>query len=133
MTLLKKLIKLQKKEGYLKEKSLQNLSQEINIPLVKIYETASFYSFLSTKPQGKYIIRICSSPSCFLNGQENLVAIFKKLLKIDVEKTTEDGLFSLTLTSCIGCCDKPPAAMINDILYTELSEKKVKEILAKCK
>ena len=131
--LLQKLIKLQEDEGYLKEENLIKLSKELKIPIIKIYEIASFYSFLSTKKKGKYIIRICISPTCYLHKSTDIIEMVKKLLKINIGETTKDGKFSIETTSCIGCCNTPPAIMINDKLYTNLSEEKLKEILFKCK
>jgi NADH-quinone oxidoreductase subunit E len=132
-TLLLDLIAIQKEEGYLPKHRLLELAKKKNIPLAKINEVATFYSFLKTKKGGKYIIRICNSPSCYLHNSLNVIATFEKLLGISLGETTKDGKFSLETTSCIGCCDRPPAAMINDTLYIDLTEEKIKEIIATCK
>ena len=126
--ILEELKKIQKRCGYLKEKELVGLSKKLGIPLVEIYETAGFYSFLSTKPMGKYVIRVCNNLPCVTNGSGKILKYLKKILKINPGETTGDGKFSLETTSCIGCCDKPPAMMINEKIYTSLDEKKIKEI-----
>lgn len=131
--LINRLREIQEKEGYISEESLKKLSIELKIPISRLYGVATFYSMLYTKKQGKYIIELCSSPSCFLNGSWNLENFLKKELKIDIGETTKDGRFSLRKTSCIGCCDKPPAMLLNGKVYTKLNEKKLKEILKKCK
>ncbi|MFH1683049.1 MAG: NAD(P)H-dependent oxidoreductase subunit E [Candidatus Woesearchaeota archaeon] len=130
---LQRLIDIQEKHHYLPEKELKALAEELKIPLVKIYETATFYSFLNLKPKGKNIIRICKSPSCHLNGSENVVKIFEGLLKIKMDETTKDKKFTLEFTSCIGCCNQAPAAVINDKLYTSLDKKKIGEIIKNLK
>ena len=132
-TILKELIKIEKEEGYLPEKRLLLLAEEKKIPIAKIYQTATFYSFLTLKKRGKYKIRICNSPSCFLNGSDKIISYFEKILKIKVGQTTKDGKFTLETTSCIGCCNKPPAVLIQDKLYTDLTEEKIKEIIETCK
>lgn len=129
--LLQKLIKVQEKYNYLPEQELARLSREIGLPLVKVYETATFYSFLNIEPKGENIIRICRSPSCYLKGSENIVKIFEGLLKISMGETTADRRFTLEFTSCMGCCDRAPAAMINDQLYVNLDREKIKSILKK--
>ena len=132
-TLLPDLIAIQKEEGYLPGKRLLELAKKKKLPLAKINEVATFYSFLKTKKGGKYAIRICNSPSCYLNHSLDVIATFEKLLGISLGETTKDEKFSLEKTSCIGCCNSPPAAMINDTLYTDLTEEKVKELIEKCK
>ncbi len=129
LLILEELKKIQKRCGYLKEKELVRLSEKLGIPLVEIYETGSFYSFLSTKPKGKYVIRVCNNLPCIANGSGKILEYLKKILKIRIGETTRNGKFSLETTSCIGCCDKPPAMMINEKVYTSLDEKKIKEII----
>jgi NADH-quinone oxidoreductase subunit E len=129
--LLPQLREIQEKEGFLSEESLKELSIKIKIPITKIYEVATFYSFLSVKDKGKHMIRICSSPACYINGSDNIIDIFEKFLRIKVGETTKDKKFTLEKTSCIGCCDESPAALIDDKTYTCLNETKIKEILEK--
>lgn len=114
-------------------KKLEYLSEKLNIPLAKLYATASYYSFLPTTPQGKYVLRICNSPSCYMKGSKNLITFLKEELKIGLSETTKDGKFTLKKTQCLGCCDKAPAMMINDKLYCELTETKLRKILRSLK
>ncbi|VVB77661.1 Thioredoxin-like [2Fe-2S] ferredoxin [uncultured archaeon] len=131
--LINRLREIQNKEGYVSEESLKKLSLELKIPISQLYGVATFYSMIYTKKQGKYVIELCASPSCFLNGSWNLEDYLKKELKIDIGETTKNKKFSLKKTSCIGCCDKPPAMLLNGKVYTSLTEKKLKDILKKCK
>ena len=129
--LLPKLKEIQKEEGYLSSEKLKQLSEEINIPVIKIYEVASFYSFLSTEKKGKNVIRVCDSPSCYL--KDNAKSLFEKELGIACGGTTSDGKFTLEITACIGHCDEAPAALVNDMACTNLTAEKVKEIIEQCK
>jgi len=131
--LLPRLKQIQKEKGWLSEEDLKHLSLEIGIHVTNIYEVATFYSFLTTKKKGKHIIRVCNSSSCYVNGSENILKIFEKLLGIKPGGTTEDKKFTLEKTSCIGCCDNPPSCLIDDKAYTNLNENKIKEIIKKCK
>ena len=88
-----------------------------------------FYSMLSKEPRGKYIIRLCQSPPCFIKGFTNILQILKKQLGLDVNETTEDGLFTLEFSSCLGVCGIAPAMSINNEVYGNLTEKKVIEII----
>ena len=131
--LLPLLRNIQKKKRYISEKDMKKLSKKTGIPIVKIYATATFYSMLHTKKQGKYIIEICDSPSCYVNGSIDLIKFIEKKLKIKSGETTKDGKFSLHICSCIGCCDQAPAMKVNKKVYGNLTKKMVEELLDKCK
>jgi len=131
--LLTELRKIQKRDGYISEKAARELNRKTGIPLSVIYGVASFYAKLFTKPQGKYVIEICNSPSCYLNGSLNLIKFLEKKLKIKSGQTTKNKKFSLHICSCIGCCDEAPAMLINNKPYTKLTEKKIELILSKCR
>lgn len=124
---------VQKECGYLPESVLKEISKKLGIPLVKIYGTASFYMLFSVKKTGKNVIRVCNSPSCHISGSLNILEFLKKQLKINIGQTTKNKKFSLELTSCIGCCDKAPAMLVNDKVYGNLTEEKIKKILKKLK
>jgi len=109
------------------------LSKKTGIPIVKIYAAATFYAMIYTKPQGKYVIEICNSPSCFVNGSMDIIKFIEKKLKIKSGQTTKDGKFSLHIGSCIGCCDRAPAMMINGKVFGKLTKDKIEYILGKCK
>ena len=130
ITLFEEIVKSKK---YLPFEKLNYLSKKLDIPLAKLYTTASFYSLIPTAKKGKYIIRVCNNLSCNLNGSENIMEMLKKELKINLGETTKDGKFSLELTSCIGCCDSAPAMLINNKPYTNLDKTKVRKILRELK
>lgn len=127
--LLNMLNSIQRKYGYLPEKKIIWLSKEIKMPLVEIYSAATFYSMLSVEKKGKNIVRICNSPSCYLNDSLNILKEAKEILGIDVDQTTKNGKFTLELASCIGCCDKAPAIMINEELIGDITKEKLKKLL----
>jgi NADH-quinone oxidoreductase subunit E len=127
--LLPMLREIEGKEGYISENSMKALSKKTGIPLVKIYATATFYSKLHTSPQGKYVIEICNSPSCYLNGSLDLIKYMEKKLKIKSGQTTKDKCFSLHICSCIGCCDRAPAMKIGKKVYGNLTEERLDKIL----
>lgn len=129
--LLKRLRDIQKDQGYISQDSMKRLSKELNLPISRIYATTTFYSQLKTTPQGKYVIEICNSPSCYLNGSLDIIKHIEKKLNIRSGQTTKDKIFSLHICSCIGCCDKAPAIKINSKVYGNLTKKKIDNILDK--
>ncbi len=120
---------IQGKYGYLPEDEVRKLSKKINVPVIEVYSAATFYSMLSVKKKGKKVVRICNSPSCYLNGSLNVLEEAKRLLGIDIGESTKDGKFSLELTSCVGCCDKAPAIMINNELIGNMTKEKLRKML----
>ena len=127
--LLNILQEVQDREGYLSEKSLKEISKRYGIPISKLYSVATFYTMLKIEKQGKYVIELCGSPSCVLNGSREIENFLEKELRIEIGETSKDGLFSVYKISCIGCCDEAPAMLINGEPYTKLTVKRVKEIL----
>ncbi len=131
--LLPKLLQEQENNGWISERALKAISKQINIPISRVYGVATFYSHLHLKKQGQYIIEICNSPSCYLNGSMDIIKVIEKELKIKSGETTVDGKFSLHIGSCIGCCDKAPAMLINKKVYGNLTKGKILEVLKECR
>jgi len=131
--LLPILTEIQDRDGYISEDIVRELSRKTSIAMSEIYGVATFYSFLTTKPEGRNIIHICNSPSCYVNGSLNIIEFIEKELGIKSGQTTEDKLFTLHIGSCIGCCDKAPAMLLNGEAHYELTEEKIKGIIQKCR
>ena len=119
----------QKVHGSLPDKVLEDIARSLELPLSEVYGVATFYSFLSVKPQGKYVIRVCKSLPCYYKNSEMVIDTVEKQLGIKPGETTADGKFSLELTNCVGGCDKPPAMMVNDEIHNDLTPEKVSTIL----
>lgn len=117
------------KHHYLSKEAMLEVAKELDLASAEVYGTASFYSFLDTKADGKYKIRVCKSITCDMKGKNELLKTMEDMLKIKVGETTEGKRFSLLETNCLGLCDKGPAMLINEEFYTELSPSKVRKIL----
>src|SRR5690554_2845596 len=118
-----------KHEKYLSEYSMIEIAREMDIPAAEVFGTATFYSFLETKPAGKYIIRVCKTITCAMKGKNQLLFAIQDMLKIKIGETTPDKKFTLLETNCLGWCHKAPAMLINDEVYTEVTPEKIREIL----
>lgn len=120
-----------KHEKYLSEYSMIEIAREMDIPAAEVFGTATFYSFLETKPAGKYIIRVCKTITCAMKGKNQLLFAIQDMLKIKIGETTPDKRFTLLETNCLGWCHKAPAMLVNDEVYTEVNPERVREILGK--
>ncbi len=127
--LLVLLKKAQSKFGYVPAELIAEMAKSLNISISEIYGVATFYSFLSTKPLGRNVIRICKSLPCYLNNSQMIIENVEHELGIRPGKTTPDGKFSFELTNCIGACDKAPAMLINNNVHGNLTPRKISKIL----
>lgn len=120
-------------KGYLTEKMVRDLARDMNISPNEIYSVASFYSFIKTRPTGKYVVKICKTISCDLAGKDDIIKALEKELRIKCGETTDDMLFTLETTNCIGMCDQGPAMLVNDEVYTKMDSKKAVELVREYK
>ncbi|WP_326512736.1 NAD(P)H-dependent oxidoreductase subunit E [Clostridium intestinale] len=105
------------------------VSRSLGISLSRTYDVITFYSALSDKPRGQYVIQICNSTACMVNKYETLKDVLEQQLEIKVGETTNDGVFTLMYSPCFGACDVSPAFRIGDEIFGELSKKKIKDII----
>jgi NADH:ubiquinone oxidoreductase subunit E len=115
--------------GYLPLAALKKIALGLNKPLSEVTGVVSFYSFFSTVPRGKYIVRVCLGTACYVRGGKDVLAALKQKLKIDVGETTPDRLFSLDIGRCFGACGLAPVIMVNDTVHQRVKAVKVGEIL----
>ena len=123
---------VQRKFGYLSGECLTEVAESLGLSVSDVYGVATFYSFLSTKPRGRNVIRICKSLPCFMENNHPIIETVEREIGIKPGETTTDGKFSFELTNCIGACDKAPAMMLNDDVYGDLTPDKISRILKSC-
>ncbi len=116
-------------QHYLTDEDLKAVAKWLNLPYSYVHGVATFYSMFSLKPRGKYIIRVCESPTCHLMGSSDVIIELAKTLGVGIGETTKDGLFTLELTSCIGVCGVAPAMMINEEVFGNLTPERVRQII----
>ena len=109
------------------------ISKKLDIPVSDIYGVATFYSQFTLKPKGKYKIGVCMGTACYVKGSQTILDELVKELDMKVGDTTDDGLFTLEATRCLGACGLAPIIMINDDVYGRLKPEDIKEIVAKYK
>ena len=116
--------------GYLPEVALRRVAKGMDKPYSEVAGVVSFYSFFSTQPRGKFVVRVCLGTACYVRGGKQVLDAFKKELGIDVGETTEDRQFTLEVARCFGACGLAPAIMVNDDVHQRVKPARIKQILA---
>lgn len=117
------------REKFLSEDSMIAVARELDLSAADVYGTASFYTFLDTKPRGKNIIRICKTISCHMQGKEEIIRAIEDHLKVKVGETTHDNKFTLLTANCLGWCHKGPVMLVNDEVFPSVTSDKAIEII----
>ncbi len=120
-----------KSERFLSEDAMVAIARELDISTADVYGTASFYTFMDTRPKGKNIIRVCKTITCHMKGKDAVIGALEDLLKIKLGENTSDGKFSLLQANCLGWCHKGPVMLINDEVYPEVTPESAVEIIQK--
>ena len=115
--------------GYVPIDAVYHIAERTGLTPAKIMGVATFYSQFRFTAVGKYLIMVCKGTACYVNGAERIIEAVQEELGIGDNQTTEDGLFSLSLVSCLGCCSLAPVMMINEDTYGSLTPDKVRKIL----
>ena len=121
--------KTQEIYGYIPIDAVYHIAERTGSTPAKVLGVATFYSQFRFQAVGKYLIMLCKGTACHVNGADRIAEAVKEELGIGDNETTEDGLFSLSLVSCLGCCSLAPVMMINEDTYGSLTPDKVRKIL----
>jgi NADH:ubiquinone oxidoreductase subunit E len=117
--------------GYLPEVALKRIALGLNKSYSEVAGVTSFYSFFSTTPRGKHLVRVCLGTACYVRGGKRVLDTLKQKLGIDVGETTEDRNFTLEVARCFGACGLAPAIMIGDEVHHRVKPNKMELILSK--
>ena len=128
------LLYVQKKSnGWLPVPEIERVAEILDMPYMKVYEVASFYTMFNLKPVGKKLLQLCHTTPCWLRGSDEIEKSIFDTLKIKDGETTPDNMFTLMKVECLGACVNAPILQINDDYYEDLDYKSTKELLNKIK
>ena len=120
---------VQRELGHIPEDAIQAIAKKLGVRRVEVLDTVSFYHFLSTKPMGKTVIRLCDAEIERMNGMEEVAAALEKETGTVFGGTTADGSIGLKYTSCIGMSDQPCSALINGQVATNLKPADIPDLI----
>lgn len=129
------LLHLAQKEfgGWLAVPVMDYVAEILSIQPIEVYEVATFYTMFNMKPVGKYVLEVCQTGPCMLNGSDEIIKHIKETLNIKNGETTADGLFTLKTAECLGACGYAPMMQMGKFYHEHLTKEKVNEILQLCR
>ena len=131
--LMPMLQEIQKSHSRITPYAMQIVADMLGIHPVEVMGVVSFYSFLDVKPKGKFIIRLCQTISCDMQGKDKVARQLETDLGIKFGETTPDGFFTLEYANCLGLCDEGPAMLVNDKAYTKVTPGMIQQIIEECR
>ncbi len=119
--------------GWLSASAMDEVAVALGLAPIEVYEVASFYSMYNLAPVGKYVLEVCHTGPCAIEGAERIVAYIQKTLGIATGETTPDGMFTLKEVECLGACGYAPMMQVGEFFHEHLDEAKVDQFFADCR
>ena len=115
--------------GWLDVSVMDYVAELLGILPIEVYEVATFYTMFNMKPVGKYVLEVCQTGPCMLNGSDEIIDHIKQKLGIQAGETTPDGLFTLKPAECLGACGYAPMMQLGKHYKEFLTKEKVDQLL----
>ena len=119
--------------GHLSQAAMDYVADMLDMPKIRVYEVATFYTMYNHQPVGKHHIQVCTNLPCWLRGSDNILAACKDFLNLEINQTSGDKMFTLTEVECLGACVNAPMMQINDDYYEDLDSNSALGILSQLK
>lgn len=125
---------IQNELGYIPFEAMKEMSHQLDVPIAEIYSVVSFYTQFTLEPKGKHVLNICMGTACYVKGAQALIEKFQELTGAKLNSTSENGLFSLDSTRCLGACGLAPVAVLDGVVFANAVnnpslEYKIRDIL----
>ena len=104
----------QQQQGYITANAIRHVAEVLGITRADVEDVVSFYTMFYRKPVGRFVLQVCRTLSCALNGAERVTEALTEKLGIRPGQTDADATFTLVEVECLGACDRAPVVMVND-------------------
>ena len=105
---------VQHQQGFITGHAMQHVAELLGITAADVEDVVSYYTMFYTRPMGRFVVNVCRTLSCALNGAEQVTAALCETLGIRPGETDSTGTFTLVEVECLGACDRAPVVMVND-------------------
>jgi len=116
-------------DNWLPREAMDYVADMLEMPRIKVYEVANFYTMFNLNPIGKHFVQICTTTPCWLRGSDGIVKACHDKLGVSTGETTTDGKFMVTEIECLGACVNAPMVQINDDFYEDLTPELMGRVL----
>lgn len=117
-------------DGWVSQPAMDVIAEMLDMPVIRVYEVATFYTMYNLHPIGKHHVQVCTNLPCWLRGSDEVMKTCKKVLGIGAGETTEDGKFTVNEMECLGACVNAPMMQIDDDYYEDLDADSTELILS---
>lgn len=107
----------QRQHGWLPISAMHKVAEILNLPRMRVYEVATFYTMFNRRPMGKYHVQICTCTPCWLRDSDSIVEAVTKTTNCELGGTSADKLFTISEVECLGACANAPMFQVNDDYY----------------
>lgn len=108
--------------GWLPRAAIEYVADFLDMPVMQVYEVATFYTMYNLQPVGKHHVQVCTNLACWLRGSDEVIDACHRVLGIGPGETTDDGMFTLSEVECLGACANAPMMQIDDDYYEDLDD-----------
>ena len=115
-------------DNWIPNAAIKKIGEILEVPQIKVYEVATFYTMYNLAPVGKYFVQVCTTSPCMLRGSGKIVNLCKKFISEKEGKLSEDKKTSWIEVECLGACVSAPMMQINDDFYEDLTEETATKI-----
>ena len=109
--------------------AMKYVAKFLNMPYIKVYEVATFYTMYNLSPVGKYFFQVCTTTPCMIRGAYDIVKACKEKISDKENILSKDKTCSWTEVECLGACINAPMMQINDDYYEDLNKEKTEKII----
>ena len=111
--------------------AMDAVAARLDMPPIRVYEVATFYTMLHTRPIGRFHLQVCTTTPCWLRGSDAVTAACRKGTGIrGWNETSADGLFTMTEVECLGACVNAPILQVDDDFYEDMDAERTEALIA---
>jgi NADH-quinone oxidoreductase subunit E len=114
---------------YLPEDALRIVAERLGIPLIQVFQVATFYKAFSLIPRGRHLLTICMGTACHVRGASRLLDTVVGQLNVSPGETTADRTFTLERVNCLGCCALGPVAVLDGVYHDHITPGKLRKLI----
>ena len=120
---------VQEELGYIPFEAIEAIAKATGVSAAEVYGVVTFYTQFTTKPKGKHVISVCMGTACYVIGAQDILDRAVALTEAPVNGTSEDGLFSVDATRCIGACGLAPVVTLDGHVHGNTNAKEIENLV----